>query len=249
MRAVITAGGLIDGTFAAAAGTTVKALVPLGAITPIDAVLDACDGAGVEDVAVVGGVEVRAHVGRRGVRVLDAVADGRANLLRALDAWPGERFVFLTSDLPFANASGVRDFIDRSTPFALTMALADVDAYAACFPGAPEHSVAIGGERVANGNAFVVAPEAVAPARALATRFFEARKSLLRMALLIGPATIVRFAARRLRIPELEMEARRRLGVPVAAIRGCDPGLCFDVDTLAEYDYARTRAATRTPRR
>jgi len=239
MRAVITAGGTVDGAFAVAAGTRIKALAPIGSTTPLDAVLDACEGAGIADAAVFGGSEVRAHVASRGVRVLDAVADGSVNLLHALDAWPGERFVFLTSDLPFATAAGLRDLLARSEPFALTMALADVDAYAARFPGAPEHSVALGGERVANGNAFVIAPEAVPPARAFAARFFEARKSLPRMALLIGPVTIARFLARRLRIADLEAQARRRLGVRVAALRGCDPGLCFDVDTLEEYDYAR----------
>jgi hypothetical protein len=123
------------------------------------------------------------------------------------------------------------------------MALADIDAYEAWFPGAPEHSVALGGERVANGNAFVIAPEAVAPARALATRFFAARKSLLKLALLLGPGMCLRFATKRLSIADLEAYGRRRLGVPVGALRGCQPGLCYDIDTLADYHYARERAA------
>jgi hypothetical protein len=238
MRAVITAGGLVDGTFAEAIGTTVKALAPFGTGTLLDVVLAACEGAGVDRVAVIGGEEVRARLAARDVRLIDAGADGATNVLRALDAWPGERFAYLTSDMPFASAAGLRDVIARSANYALTMALADVDAYESRFPNAPEHSVAIGGERIANGNAFVVAPEAVAPARALATRFFDARKSLLRMALLLGPVMCLRFATKRLTIADLEAYGRRRLGVPMAALRGCDPGLCYDVDTLAEYEYA-----------
>jgi GTP:adenosylcobinamide-phosphate guanylyltransferase len=239
MRAVITAGGLVDGAFADAIGTSVKALAPFGSRTLLDVVLDACDGAGIDGIAVIAGEEAQEHLTARDVRLIDAAADGVTNVLRALDAWPGERFVYLTSDMPFASAAGLRDLIDRSVGFAVTMALADIEAYEAQFPGAPEHSVAIGGERVANGNAFVVASEAVAPARALATKFFDARKSLLRMALLLGPAMCLRFATKRLTLRGLEAYGSRRLGVPVGAVRGCDPGLCFDVDALEEYEYAR----------
>jgi CTP:molybdopterin cytidylyltransferase MocA len=240
MRAVITAGGLVEGEFAAAIGTRVKALAPFGAHTLLDVALDACSGATVDGVAVIGGPEVRAHLSGRDVRVIDAALDGGTNVLRALDAWPGERFAYLSSDLPFAGADGLRDLIARSEGLALTMALADVDAYVARFPGAPDHSVALGGERVANGNAFVIAPAAVDPARSLATKLFAARKSLLMLALLLGPAMCLRFAMKRLTIADLEAYGRRKLGVSVGALRGCDPGLCYDVDTLAEYEYACT---------
>jgi GTP:adenosylcobinamide-phosphate guanylyltransferase len=242
MRAVITAGGLVEGAFAAAIGTRVKALAPFGAATLLDVVLEACSGAGIDGVAVIGGPEVGAHLAGRDVRVIDAALDGRTNVLRALDAWPGERFAYLSSDLPFAAANGLRDLIDRSAGYALTMALADVDAYGARFPNAPEHSVALGGERVANGNAFVIAPTAVEPARALATKLFDARKSLPKLALLLGPSLCLRFATKRLTIADLEAHGRRRLGVAVGALRGCDPGLCYDVDTLAEYEYACTHS-------
>ena len=247
MRAVITAGGLVEGEFAETIGTRVKALAPLGtaargARTLIDVVLEACASAGIEGVAVIGGAEVRAHLAARDVRVIDAALDGGTNVLRALDAWPGERFVYLTSDMPFASADGVRELIARSVDFALTMALAGVEAYAARFPGAGAHSVALGGERVANGNAFVIAPEAVEPVRAFATKLFAARKSLPRLALLLGPALCLRFAMKQLTIADLEAFGRRKLGVAVAALRDCDPGLCYDVDSLDDYRYACTRS-------
>ena len=240
MRAVITAGGLVDGDFAEAIGTRVKALATVGSRALLDVVLDACAGAGIGGVAVVGGAEVRTHLAGRDVRVIDAAVDGGTNVLRALDAWPGERFVYLTSDMPFANADGLRDLIARSSDFALTMALAAVQDYTARFPGGGEHSVALGGERVANGNAFVIAPAAVEPARTFATKLFDARKSLPRLALLLGPALCLRFAMKRLTIADLEAYGRRRLGVPVSALRDCDPGLCYDVDSLDDYRYACT---------
>ncbi len=248
MRAVITAGGLVEGDFAEAIGTRVKALARLGpqahgSRTLLDVVLDACAGADIDGVAVIGGADVRMHLAGRGVRVIDAALDGGTNVLRALDAWPGERFVYLTSDMPFASASGLRELIARSSDFALTMALAGVDAYEARFPGAGEHSVVLGGERVANGNAFVIAASAVEPLRAFGTKLFDARKSLPRLALLLGPALCLRFVMKRLTIADLEAYGRRRLGVPVGALRDCDPGLCYDVDSLDDYRYACTHSA------
>ena len=242
MRAVITAGGLVDGDFAEAIGTRVKALATVGSRVLLDVVLDACAGAGIESVAVVGGAEVRTRLAGRDVRVIDAAVDGGTNVLRALDAWPGERFVYLTSDMPFANADGLRELIARSGEFALTMALAGVAAYEARFPGAGEHSVALGGERVANGNAFVIGPTAVAPVRAFATKLFHARKSLPRLALLLGPSLCWRFATKQLTIADIEAFGRRRLGVAVGALRDCDPGLCYDVDSLDDYRYACTHS-------
>jgi CTP:molybdopterin cytidylyltransferase MocA len=238
MRAVITAGGLVDGAFAEAIGTRVKALAPFAGRTLLDVALDACAGAGIDGVAVVGGSEVRAHLDGTDVRVIDAAEDGGTNVLRALDAWAGERFVYLTSDLPFASAAGVRDLVERSEHVALAMALTDAAAYEVRFPGAPAHAVALRGERVANGSAFVFAPSAVVPARSLATKFFDARKSIVALAMLLGPVMCMRFATRTLAVADLEAYGRRALGVPVGALRDCDPGLCYDVDTLDDYEYA-----------
>ncbi len=235
---MITAGGTVGGEFASVIGTSVKALARYAGGTLLDVAIDACAGAGIDGVAVVGGHAVREHLRGRDVRVIDAAVDGGTNVLRALDAWPGERFVYLTSDLPFVTESGVRDLVERSGGAALAMALGDVDTYRSRFPGAAAHEVALRGERIANGSAFVFAPEAAAPARALAVRFFDARKSLFALVRLLGPSLCVRFAVKRLGVADVEAYGTRTLGLPVAAVRGCDPGLCYDVDTLEEYRYA-----------
>jgi CTP:molybdopterin cytidylyltransferase MocA len=243
VRAVITAGGTVDAAFAQTIGTPVKALAPFGARTLLDIALDACGDAGIDGIAVVGGEAVRTHLRGRDVRVIEAAESGEANVLRALAAWPGEPFAYLTSDLPFLAGDAVRDLVARSDGAALTMGLCSAEAYAKRFPGAPPFGVALRGERVVNACGFVVAPSAVAPLGAFATRFFAARKSLVAMALLLGPAMCLRFALRRLGVAELETHARRALGIAVAAVRDCDPGLCYDVDTLADYAYACARSA------
>ncbi len=124
------------------------------------------------------------------------------------------------------------------------MPLAAHDAYIHRFPNAPEHVIELGGERVANGNVFFIAAHAITPVRSWATRFFAARKSKLGMARLLGPGLLLRFVLGKLTIGAIEAKAQRTLGLPVAAIRDSDPEVCYDVDTLEEYVYARDRLET-----
>jgi CTP:molybdopterin cytidylyltransferase MocA len=241
VKTVITAGGRIEEAFAAAAGTAVKALAPLGAGALIDVAIEAARGAGCGAIAVVGGAAVRAHCAGRVERFIDESPSGAENVRRALEAWPGEPLLYLTSDIPFVTAAGLRDFLGRAQHFALAMAIADAGRYARAFPGAPPHEVRLGGERFANGSVFRFAPGAPEAVMTMAGSFFDARKDLRRLAGLLGPRLAWRFVTGRLRIADVERRARDVLGVPVAAIRACDPGLCYDVDTLEDWEYARTR--------
>jgi hypothetical protein len=240
LRAVVTAGGRVDGAFAAALGTPVKALAPFGHGVLLDVVLDALAAAGVSDIAVVGDPAV----GRRlpdGVRLIAAAPDGAVNVARALDAWPDDDLLYATSDLPFVDGAGLRNFLAAGKPYDLTLPLAAADDYERTYPGAPSHVTALAGERVANGSVFFIGRNARAPVRAVAGRFFTARKSALGMARLLGAPLLFRFLARRLRIADVERRASAVLGVRAAAIRDAAPGLCYDVDTLDDYRYACAR--------
>jgi CTP:molybdopterin cytidylyltransferase MocA len=237
----VTSGGRVDGAFAAAIGTPIKALAPLGAGALIDPVLTALRATGIDEIAVVGGPEVAAHLDGSGVRMIDAAESGAANVGRALAAWEGGDLVYATSDLPFVDAGALADFLAASRPHALTMPLANGAAYESAYPGAAAHVTNVGGERVANGSVFFISAAAIAPLRTVAGRFFEQRKSALGMARLLGPALLLRFVVRRLRITDVERRARAALGVDAVAIRDAAPALCYDVDTLEDYRFACAR--------
>jgi CTP:molybdopterin cytidylyltransferase MocA len=240
LRAVVTAGGRVEGAFAGAIGTPVKALAPFGAGTLLDVVLRAIAGAGIDGTAIVGGIEVAGAV--RDVRVIAAAEDGATNVARALDAWPPEDdLLFATSDLPFVSAGDLRAFLDAGSGYDLTLPLATARAYAAAYPGAPPHLTTLGGESVANGSVFFIASGARPAVRTVAGRFFDARKDPLGMARLLGPSLLLRYLFRRLRIADVERRAKRVLGVRAAAIRESAPGLCYDVDTLDDYRFACSR--------
>jgi MobA-like NTP transferase domain len=238
LRAVITAGGSVDAAFAAEIGTSLKALAPSGTGVLIDAVLNAIEGAGISDVAIVGEPAVTARFSACGALPIGAAADGATNVLRALDAWPDGDLLYATCDLPFITREALVAFLAASAPYDLTLPLASEAAYLAAFPGAPPHVAALGGERVANGSVFFIRHAAREPVRRIAGRFFDARKSLFGMARLLGPALLMRFLVRRLRISHIESHASQVLGVRAAAIREQSPGLCYDIDTLDDYRYA-----------
>ena len=90
-----------------------------------------------------------------------------------------------------------------------------------------------------NGGVFHIPAGAHTRIEMLAARLFDARKAPWRMASLVGVSFLVRFALRALSIAELETHAQRVLGIPAAAVRDCAPELAYDIDTLAEFRYAR----------
>ncbi len=243
MIAVITAGGRVDGRFAEVLGTDVKALARVGGRALIDAALAAARGAGAGRVSVVGGVQIAEWCGSRVDEVIPEDAEGRENLRRAICSAVDLPLLLMTSDMPFVDAAALRDFVARARDADVALPLANETAYDLAYPAAPPHVTAIGNERVANGNVVFFAPGVGERVLPVAQRLFDARKSLWRMAALLGPALLVRYAARRLRIEDVERHAARILGVRARAVRDCAPSLCFDVDTLEDYRYASERAA------
>ncbi|MBV8067964.1 MAG: nucleotidyltransferase family protein [Candidatus Eremiobacteraeota bacterium] len=244
MRAVITAGGRIDGAFARAVGTRVKALALVHGKTMLARMIEALRMAGVDEIAVVGGDEVRQACAHAVDRIVDESPSGSENLLRALRAWPDrERLIYATSDLPYVTSAAIGDFLNRVGHGTLAVALAEFAAFEARFPGAPSSfGITLSGERVVNGGVFSIPQGATEKLAAMATRFFEARKRPWRMASLVGPGVLFRFISGRLRVSDLEAMALHVLQVPAQALRGCAPELAYDVDLLAEYEYACAHA-------
>lgn len=243
MNAVITAGARVNGEFARRIGTPVKALAYIGGRTLLAASIDAARQAGVTRLAVVGGNEVRDACAQSVDACIEESESGATNLQRALRAWnAGAPLLYMTSDLPFIDAAALIEFVRAVPSDALALPLTACAEFERRFPGAPPFGIEIGGERVVNGGVFWIPAGAAGVVEDLAVRFFDARKSVARMAMLLGPALCLQFALRRLTIAALEKHARRRLGFPAVAIRDASPNLAYDIDTLDEYEYAAQRA-------
>jgi GTP:adenosylcobinamide-phosphate guanylyltransferase len=240
---VITTGGRVDGAFKQTIGTSVKALAPFAGSTLLHRTITALREAGVERIAVVGGVEVQQVCADVVERVVPESSDGAENLRRALRAWNSDTpLLYATSDMPFIDGAAVRDFLARAQGNALAMALTEWNDFERRFPGAPPFGITLAGEKVVNGGLFVIPPGGASKVESFGARFFEARKSPLRMARLTGPLLLFQFLFKRLSVARLQAHAQRLLGIPALAIRGAPPEIAYDVDVLEEYRYAIERA-------
>jgi molybdopterin-guanine dinucleotide biosynthesis protein A len=242
--AAITAGGWVEGAFAALIGSDVKALAPIGDRLLIDAAIESAKAAGAARIVVVGNATVRAHCGERVDEVVDAVADGRENLRRALFAARGEDLLLLTSDLPFITGDALDDFLSRRGDADIAMPLAEASEYEARFPGAADHATAIGNARVVNASVFFFRGDVVERVEPVSQQFFEARKNLTRMAALTGPVLLMKYLTGSLQIEDVERRAEGVFGVKARAVRNASPLLCYDVDTIDDYRYAVKHAAS-----
>jgi len=203
----------------------------------LERAIDAARQAGAQCVAVVCGEEARAKCGHLIDRVIPEHEDGAENVRSALRAFEGD-VVYLSSDLPFINVGALRDFLARVPCGAIGMPLADAAAYESRFPAAPTHATVIGHERIANGSVFMFPAGSATNIIKVAERFFNSRKSLLRMAALLGPQLLVKYAFHKLRIDDIEHRAAAVLDFPARAIRDCAPELCYDIDDVDDYLYA-----------
>ena len=244
MIAAITAGGRVEGPLAAAMGTRIKALAPIGGARLVDRSIEAARAAGAKRVIVIGGKEIRAHCEGRVEEIVSETSQGRENLRLAIEAAGNEALLLLTSDLPFVSSDAAHDFLERAHGSDLALPLATEDDYLRAYPGAPPHVTRVGRERVANGSVAYLAPGVGSKVLEIAQRLFDARKSIPRMATLLGPALLLRFVTNRLEIEHIERRAQSVFGIDARAVRDASPNLCFDVDTLEDYRYALDRIAS-----
>ncbi|MDQ2865349.1 MAG: NTP transferase domain-containing protein [Candidatus Eremiobacteraeota bacterium] len=243
MKAVITAGGRIHGSYAAEAATQIKALAVTHGSTMLQRAIDALRGCGVSRIAVVGEPPVREACAGKVEAFIDAARSGSQNVCRALRAWPedGEPLLYLTSDMPYISAQALGAFLKRTSVNALSMPVAEYAQFCERFPGAPPFGIDLGGERIVNGGAFHIPAGSAERLASFAAAFFDARKAPWRMASIAGAPLLLRFAVKRLRIADIEARACRVLNVAASAIRNAPPELCYDADTADEFQYARDR--------
>jgi CTP:molybdopterin cytidylyltransferase MocA len=240
VKAVITAGGRIDGAFAEAAGTCIKALAVVRGRTMLERMIEALRTVGATGIAVVGGEEVRNASATTVDRFVDESPSGGENLLRALRAWPdhGDPLLYATSDLPYVSAEAIAAFAARVPSGTMAIPVADGGEFFQRFPGAPPFGITLARERVVNGGVFVLPAGSQERLAAIARKFFDARKRPWQMARLVSPIVLVRYLLGRLSVDDLEAIALRTLEMPARAVRRCAPELAYDVDTLIEYRYA-----------
>lgn len=244
LPAVVTAGGRLEGALAQASGQEIKALAALDGQTPlIRQVLGALEDSGVVREAVVVGplAHLEPHVSAPH-RLIAEGNGGIENLVRGLEAIEaGDGFaLFAASDLPFLCADSVRWLVQNAPEDAdIVFPITDRPRYEARFPQTPGAWARLEGRELTGGSVFLLRPAAIRRNRQLIERAFEARKSQLGMARLLGLGFALRFALGQLSVSAAERRVTELTGCRCRVLHDAHPHLACDLDTHEEWLYLR----------
>ena len=250
--AVVTAGGRIAGEFAQAAGTTIKALVPVGGKPLIAFMLNALQHSpGVGPIVVVGPNEILPALSDYPrVRFVPEGETGPENVLRGLSEVRAEvgsgMALVCTSDLPFVQAGSIAALLDAAPQTAdIVFPVISRADYQSAFPASPNVWTRLSGGEYTGGSVLIVRPDALEKNRALIERVFAARKSQWEMARLLGIGFALRFKMGKLTIAEAETRASVLTGCRCHALLNADARLSADIDDKADYLWVQTQAKER----
>ena len=254
--AILPAAGRISGDFAAEAGAELKALIEIGGQTVLARTIDTVRATSrVGRIVVITAEEARTHPA---MRLADAVLpeggeSGPDNIIAGLE-WLREarggtlldRVLVLTTDLPFLTPECLSEYMDACPrDVDVCVPLVEDRSLLSRFPASRALFVKLRDGSWTIGCAFMINPAAFLENRQLIERCFQARKSQLRMAQLLGIGFILRFLTSRLTVADVEAHCRAVLGCSACAIRDSAPELAFDIDQVEDYRYAL--AAARPP--
>lgn len=233
--AVVLAGGKAKPEIAAATGVENRALIAVKGRTMLACVVEALRAApGIGTVTVVGDLPDSTDYAR--------VPDHGGfveNIFAGLEAAGAAEFALIaTSDIPFVTADAVEDFVTRGAALDADMVYPIVPV-AACykrFPGVRRTSLALREGRFTGGNMVLVRPGFLRAQRARIAEAYAARKSPVRLALMLGLGTTLRVVSTLLgvpgllAIPRLEASVSRLLGGSARALVSPYPEIATDID-------------------
>jgi hypothetical protein len=238
--AILPAGG----TLTQADGTKVyKARLKVGERSLLEIVTGALRASGrVRRIVLIGPQEV--VEGQDGDIVLEPGASGPDNIYRGLDALlsqpdPPANVLIATTDLPFLTGPGVAEFLNLVDPKKqLNVPIVKEKSFVTQYPGAHATFVRLREGGFTLGGLFHLNAQAMLTTRPHIEAVFEARKSKFQLAKMFGLSILVKYLSGRLSLPEIESTAERILACTAKTLPEAPVELAFDVDNLAEYDYA-----------
>jgi GTP:adenosylcobinamide-phosphate guanylyltransferase len=246
VNALILAGRANEGVFKDISPATNEALIDIGGRAMVDYVLDAATRAAtVSRVLVVGREDVRPHL-PQGVDLLQGGSDVIDNVvlgIRALGV--GRPVLVLTSDIPFLTSEVIDTFVRQclANPADLHYPAISQEVNEQRFPGVKRTYAKLREGVYTGGNVFLVNPSLVPDLAGKAKAFVAARKSVPKMASLLGPGFVIKMLLGTLSLQDLEVKVSSMLGIKGAVIVSESPEIGVDVDKLSDLELARKALA------
>ncbi len=234
MKAAVLAGGKA-GALMPADPTAYKALVPIAGRPMVQYVVEALQAAEcVDEVVVICGprslLPPEAVGGAKQVSATsEAFSDTVAAAARTAE---NSRVLLATADTPLLTPEGADDTVrfGLDSEADLTYTMADAAQVAAAFPGSKRTTVRLREGRFTGGNMVVAASETLLLALKTIESAFTRRKSIIGLALLLGPVFLVRLALGQLTVEAAAARGSEILGCKIAVHLTPHPEIAFDVD-------------------
>lgn len=243
--AIVPAGGTIDPEFAAKVGTDQKALIEFSGKSMLETTLRALRDSGViRNIVVIGSEETQAKAANFAAIGLDSGSTGPENIFKGLDKLKQidpnlDKALIVTCDLPFINAETIKNYVaicpaDRD----IVVPVIEADDFNRTYPGTSSTFVKTKDGTFTIGGIFMMNAKKMPQLRSSIEQVFAKRKSKLGMAMLIGPAFIIKYLTKTLTLNDLEAKIESMLKCSGKALRGAPVELAYDIDDLVDYDYA-----------
>lgn len=267
MDAIVLAGGSVppDDPLADQAPGGVKCLAEVAGKPLVQWTLDALDAtAGIDRVVVVGLPPDAALSSRHRLLRVPAEGDMIASLQAAADmlARDGDgaaargatgaadddgHALVVAGDAPLIDARVLRWAVDQVRERDPDVALCAVDrpVMEARFPGSKRTYVRLADHELCGGDVAAVRSSVVRTGSDVPQRLSQARKQPWRIALVIGPGTLLALLLRRLRLADAERRIGRRLGLRAAVLVCPYAEVAMDVDKPAQLALARAALEAR----
>ncbi len=237
--AVVLAGGKAKPALAAALGQENRALFVYRGETLLERVVRSlASTSSVSEITVIGDVPDAACYRR-----LPDTNDFVMNVFAGAETYRASPYLlFITSDLPFIHASAVAQFVTAAVPAAQKSGAGLIYPFvplAACeerFPGMRRTSLRIAEGTFTGGNAMLVNPQFLLQQRGRIADAYAARKSPLKLALMLGLGTVARLVLSQKVSPRLmtqgflEERVSRLVGTPARGLSLAVPELAADLD-------------------
>lgn len=234
MKAAVLAGGKA-GALTPALPTAYKALVPIAGRPMVQYVVEALQAAEcVDEVVVICGPQgLLPPEAVGGVKQVSAASGAFSDTVAAAARIAeNSRVLLATADTPLLTPGAADDTVrfGLDSEADLTYTMADAARVAAAFPGSKRTTVRLREGRFTGGNMVVAASDTLLLALKTIESAFARRKSIIGLALLLGPVFLVRLALGLLNVEAAAARGSEILGCKIAVHLTPYPEIAFDVD-------------------
>lgn len=250
--AVVLAGGQAKPEMVALTGVDNRALIPIEGRPMLFYVVRALQEAhGIDGVTVVGNVPDSPDY----VRIADR-GSFVENLYAGLDtAHEAEYVLITTADIPFVTPAAIEDFVQHAARIQadLLYPIVAVEKCYARFPGVKRTAIRLRNGQWTGGNMILARPAFLRRQYARIRAGYAARKSPLRLALMLGLGTTLKWVLSQVAWPallgvaQLESTVSRVLGGQVRAVVSDFPELATDIDRPSDLMAIQAHVASRKP--